>query len=306
MRAPASMSMALPLARIEADGIHAMPDRVRAGATFERSWRSIRVMRLPLESGEVPEGALVNHAIFLNLGDDAGIELRLEGGPWQPHTHARHGWSLLPAGVPHAVRGGLRDALLLELDADFVAGVLRGSRGGAPTLRPLVVSTDAFTTHVALAMAEQARCGAALDDLGIAGLVSALVAHLAELSRAGAPAPALPAPAGLPSVKLRRVLGYVAAHLDAPLTLRTLADVAEADLFRFVRSFKMSTGVSPHRYVMEARIELAKRLLRDRRLSITDVALRTGFATPSHFSVTFRRMTQMTPRAYRDSVPPSP
>jgi AraC family transcriptional regulator len=206
--------------------------------------------------------------------------------------------------VPHAVRGCLRDALLLELGADFVAGLLCAS-GGAPTLCPVLGSTDAFTAHVVLAIAEQARHGASLDDLGIEGLVSALVAHLAQLSRRGVPAPALPAPAGLPSAKLRRVLDYVAAHLDAPLTLRTLAHVAEADLFRFVRSFKVSTGVPPHRYVMAARIDLAKRLLRDQRLSITDVAFRTGFATPSHFSVTFRRMTQLTPRAYRESMPAS-
>jgi AraC family transcriptional regulator len=99
------------------------------------------------------------------------------------------------------------------------------------------------------------------------------------------------------------VLDYVASHLDGPLTLRRLAELTGMDLFRFVRAFKQSTGASPHRYVLEARIAHAKELLRDRTLSITEVALRTGFATPSHFSVTFRRMARTTPRAYREELP---
>jgi len=132
-----------------------------------------------------------------------------------------------------------------------------------------------------------------------AGPGAALVAHLASLERRTSQPASV---AGLASPKLRRVLDYVAS-LDAPLTLRRLADVAEMDLFRFVRAFKQSTGVLPHRFVLEARISRAKELLGDRSLSITEIALRTGFATPSHFSVTFRRITDAAPRAYRDALP---
>ena len=75
------------------------------------------------------------------------------------------------------------------------------------------------------------------------------------------------------------------------------------DLYRFARAFKQSTGSSPHRYVLEARIARAKELLRNRAMPITEVAMRTGFATPSHFSVTFRRITSVTPRAFRGGPP---
>jgi AraC family transcriptional regulator len=74
-------------------------------------------------------------------------------------------------------------------------------------------------------------------------------------------------------------------------------------VFRFMREFKQSTGLSPHRYILEARIARAKELLGNRALSITDVALQTGFATPSHFSVTFRRIANATPRDYRSGLP---
>ena len=114
-----------------------------------------------------------------------------------------------------------------------------------------------------------------------------------------APAAHLPS---LPSPTLGRVLEFVARHLDKPLSLERLAAVAGMDLFRFARAFKQSTGSSPHRYLLEARITRAKELLRDRTISITEIALRTGFATPSHFSVTFRRITSLAPRAFRDGV----
>jgi AraC family transcriptional regulator len=109
--------------------------------------------------------------------------------------------------------------------------------------------------------------------------------------------------AALPSPQLRRVLEYVAAHLDGPLTLQRLGGVADMEVFRFIRAFKQATGLSPHRYVLEARIARAKELLRNRALSVTDVALQTGFATPSHFSVTFRRIASVTPREFRNGLP---
>ena len=96
------------------------------------------------------------------------------------------------------------------------------------------------------------------------------------------------------------MLEYVARHLDTPLSLERLASVAGMDLFRFARAFKQSTGSSPHRYLLEARISLAKELLaRSVPSPSRRSPCRTGFATPSHFSVTFRRIAGVTPRAFR-------
>jgi hypothetical protein len=63
-----------------------------------------------------------------------------------------------------------------------------------------------------------------------------------------------------------------------------------------------TVGLSPHRYVLRARIDRAKALLGDTRRSVSEVAPATGFATPSHFATTFRRVTGATPRAYRGSL----
>ncbi len=95
------------------------------------------------------------------------------------------------------------------------------------------------------------------------------------------------------------VVRYIDERLDGDLSLGELAGVAGMEVFPFLRAFRRFTGEAPHRYVLRARVERAKVLLGDGALTISDVGLRTGFATPSHFSATFRRLTGRTPRAWR-------
>lgn len=289
-----------PLLRLEADGV----PRGLSPSALERlalscAWDGIRVLQLRTEPHEVPPGHLVNHLVTMNLGGESTCESNFDGDGWQTYRTPHHGIAVCPALVPFAARcHDARDLLLVEIAPGFVRAAL-GAELGARPLTPTVGAQDEFAKHVLLALAAEARRGEAdASRVRAESLGTALVAHL--LDREERPRP--PPVAALASPKLRRVLDYIAAHLDGPLTLRQLAQIVDMDLFRFVRAFKQSTGLSPHRYVLQARISLAKELLRDRRLSITEVALRTGFATPSHFSVTFRRLVSVTPRAFRDGL----
>jgi AraC family transcriptional regulator len=256
------------------------------------------LLQVEFAPGEVPEGHLLSHVVTLNLGAEAVLDSNFEGRGWEAHRTPHHGVGVFPALVPYAARGHhARETLLVEIAPDFASAVL-GGFPGTSELRPVVGAKDPFAEHVILALAEEARTGSASGAIRAQSLGTALVTHLVD--RDAGPHPVHVA--ALPSPKLRRVLDYVSAHLDARLTLRTLAGLAQMDLFRFVRAFKQSTGLSPHRYLVEARIDRAKELLRDPSLTITEIALRTGFATPSHFSVTFRRIADATPRAYRDEI----
>jgi AraC family transcriptional regulator len=272
-------------------------ERIALRTVRDCAWDGVRLLHLQAEPAEVPEGALVNHVVFMNLGADATCEARV-GGAWHEYRFPRHAVTVFPAGMTHGVRCRTAlETLAVEIGPGFAEAVLR-EPGPASGIRPVLGAQDAFTTHVLLALAEEARVGGAMSALRAEALAAALVASLA--SREIGPPPPVPQQPDLPSPKLRRVLDHVANRLDTPLTLQRLADLAEMDLFRFVRAFKQTTGLSPHRYIVEARIARAKDLLRDGRISITEIALRTGFATPSHFSVTFRRITGTTPRAFRD------
>jgi AraC family transcriptional regulator len=248
---------------------------------------------------ESPDLRFLHHFVALNLGDEVECDVRIEDGPWFPHRFGHHFFIFIPAGVQHTARRLPYKVLLLEIGAQFAEEVLR-SCGESAALHPLVAMEDPVVTHILLALADEAHGDGALEQVHTEALGTALLTRLAFHS-ASAPSPQ--PMGGLPSARLHRVLDHVVSHLDAPPSLRCLADLAGMDLYRFVRAFKQSTGLSPHRYVLDARIAQSKELLRDRTLSITEIALRTGFATPSHFSVTFRRVTDMTPRAFRLALP---
>jgi AraC family transcriptional regulator len=99
--------------------------------------------------------------------------------------------------------------------------------------------------------------------------------------------------------RLRRVTGFIQDNLNRQLTLLDLSAVVHMSPYHFARLFKQSTGVPPHRFVVEQRIARASALLREPQLSIGEVGRLVGFRTPSHFTAAFRRMTGITPSAYR-------
>jgi len=69
--------------------------------------------------------------------------------------------------------------------------------------------------------------------------------------------------------------------------------------YHFARLFKSATGVSPHRFVVHRRIEAATALIAGSKSSINSIARAVGFSTASQFATAFRRMTGLTPSAYR-------
>jgi AraC family transcriptional regulator len=104
---------------------------------------------------------------------------------------------------------------------------------------------------------------------------------------------------GLPGAKLRRVTAYIEGNLHRELRLTDLGVVAHMSPYHFARLFKTATGVSPHRFVVHRRIDAAAALLTGSTSSISSIARAVGFRTPSQFATTFRRMTGLTPSAYR-------
>jgi AraC family transcriptional regulator len=104
---------------------------------------------------------------------------------------------------------------------------------------------------------------------------------------------------GLPTYRLRRVLDYIAAHVDHDLGLLDLAEVAGLSPHYFAEVFRQRLGKTPHRYVLERRIERAKHLMRDRTRTILDVALLCGFKDHGHFGRVFRQLVGATPSTYR-------
>lgn len=106
---------------------------------------------------------------------------------------------------------------------------------------------------------------------------------------------------GLSSLALRQALAYIQDNLEGDLSVATIADAVVMSSYRFAFLFRESMGVTPHQYVIEQRVERAKRLLSETDLSIADISYRLGFASQSHFTAVFRKLTQVTPKQYRQT-----
>ena len=106
----------------------------------------------------------------------------------------------------------------------------------------------------------------------------------------------------LPAGRLRRVTDYIQENLQRELRLAELSALVHMSPYHFARLFKRSTGVPPHRFLVRRRIDEARALLAAQTVPIAEIAQLVGFRTPSHFTTTFRRVTGMTPTAYRSGA----
>ena len=102
--------------------------------------------------------------------------------------------------------------------------------------------------------------------------------------------------------KLRQVEDFVDANLDERVTLDNMARVACMSVFHFARSFKQSTGETPHAFVRLRKLEHARRLLAETDWDVRRVARAVGFTNASHFAAVFREKSGVTPAAYRQAI----
>jgi AraC family transcriptional regulator len=269
------------------------------------SWHGVTVLDGWANPHERTEGYFPSHVIAVNRGCAVPFEATLPGrlrysGAVRPgHVNV---W---PAGMPHAIRW-LRQGswCVIQVDPGMVADIAEALEfGGSLDLRPSLGALDPVAAHLATAIGLASSEGGQGGRLLRESLGSALVGHILQTYVGSGASPACTAPfmrgAPLGSSSLRRVVEYIETHLEAELSLSELAGVVGMNVFRFVRAFKAATGQPPHRYLMQTRVDRAKALLRASNLSVSDVALRTGFPNPSHFAVTFRRIVGSSPRAWR-------
>ena len=107
---------------------------------------------------------------------------------------------------------------------------------------------------------------------------------------------------GLPNWRLKRALELLETGRTKTPSLAELAGPLRLHPTYFCRAFKQSTGLSPHRYLLEHRVNRAKEMMKDRERKLTEIALDCGFSSSSQFSVVFKRTTGMSPRRYRLSL----
>jgi AraC family transcriptional regulator len=290
--------MAVPKRLIESNFL-----QTRGPYIFEKflSWPGVKVTHLRLFPGEMINQQPDKHHIIVPLAGSFEASMMTVSG------HASHGkrtvghTSIVPAGQQYFAywKEELED-VAVHLDPDFIA---RSASELVQTDRVEIITacegSDPLIHQIGLALAAEVDAGAPAGSIYAESLVNTLVAHLLRhYSNAGDRFQFQFG--GLPKHKLRRVIEFIDENLERDLTLAELAEVAELSPFHFARSFKQTAGSTPIQFLMQRRIDFARRLLVESELPIVEIGLRAGFKNQSHFATLFRKITAMTPKAYRN------
>jgi AraC family transcriptional regulator len=102
--------------------------------------------------------------------------------------------------------------------------------------------------------------------------------------------------------KLKEVLCYIEGNLGQPLSLAEVASVAGISVSHFKTLFRESIGQPLHQYVIRRRVERAKDLIGEDKLSISQIAFETGFSHQSHLARHMRRVLGVSPKGLRESL----
>ncbi len=177
-----------------------------------------------------------------------------------------------------------------------------------PTVEELADSRRPFATNVlpplprieALRHLAERRLADGGDAIGLEELGVALAARVVEIASSGT---TRPRPTGRRAVRDRIVAAVelIERRASEEVTLSDLAGAVGLSPFHFVREFKKETGVTPYRFLLQARVRRAIALLRDTSEPVTDIAYDVGFGDLSNFINTFRREVGCSPRRYRAS-----
>jgi len=266
-------------------------------------WDGVSVQHCRLRSGESTDRWHPRHLIVIPLEGSftASMESatgRRRGG-WRGKGHT----PIIPAGQTYSAswEDELED-LSIYLDPALLA---RAAADAAVSDKVELIescnASDPIIRQIGMALKAEAESEGPAGRLYAESLANVLAVHLLRYyTRDGDKLRT--ALGGLSGRKLHRATEFIQENIERDLGITEIADAVDLSPFHFARSFKQATGVSPHQYLIKSRIERAKALLAESELPIVEVGFRAGFKNQSHFTTLFRKLTALTPKAYRELI----
>jgi AraC family transcriptional regulator len=157
---------------------------------------------------------------------------------------------------------------------------------------------DPVMANLAKALEPALAKPTATETLFVDYIIMALQAHIAHVYGGMRATPSL-ARGGLAPWQERRAKEFIDARLDGDLSIAELAEACELSRSHFSRAFKQSFGVTPHRWLTQRRVELAKARMIETKAPLSQIALDCGFSDQSHFTRVFSTVVNMSPALWR-------
>lgn len=208
--------------------------------------------------------------------------------------------TIIPAGssarwdIPGAV-----DVIQLYLPQTTLERVAREANAERPgDLLERTGHPDPVVSGLLMSAADVLEGNAALDIL-FRQQVTDLVTTRLLAAHNGVPTASEPITGGLSPHALRRAIERLNSDSGTDVSLAALASDAGLSRFHFCRAFKESTGLSPHAWLRQQRLEQAMNMLRATEASIDSIAAALGYASQTAFTAAFKKLTGETPSEWR-------
>ena len=263
-------------------------------------WSGFLVEKFFMQPGERRSGVNRWHVISALGSRPAEFEGPTSGGTVSTYTKPPGALTFFPIGeIPPtrlrsrseltscAVNEELVESIRLEVDGYRSHELLY--RSG--------LRDDAAERIVAL-LAIEMESGGLSGSLYAESLIRALVCRYIVLASEGAQS-TLPAVGAMHPRLLKRLREWMEENAHRDISLSAMAKETKYSSTHLLRIFRASTGLTPHQYLIDLRIERAQRLLRKRDARLIDVAIECGFSSQAHLTSAFKARRGMTPGQYQ-------
>jgi AraC family transcriptional regulator len=273
-----------------------VPDDLGGGTRLTQRWKH----------GAVHDhlASMPDHVIMTYYGDTGDHEIVMSGGAGDrqnitSRTSPRT-ITIIPSG--HEARwdiaGSIEVSHVYLTQARFQDCTDKLAEGKRVELLDRVGFEDPAAARIMELLSGEAEIGEPSARLFVEQAIDLLCIQLLRKHTALSIAATRP-PAGLAPWQVKRVTAYMLEHATESLTLDELAGVIHLSRFHFCTAFRLATGKTPHEWLVIQRIGMARKLLEDGALNITEVALAVGYGTPSAFTAAFRKVVGCTPTDFR-------
>jgi AraC family transcriptional regulator len=185
--------------------------------------------------------------------------------------------------------------LALHIDQELFGEIASGSSGSThcqfrAAILPAV--PELASISVCIQQPSTPQSNLVLEEAILTGIGT--VVHLAATNHRP---PRRPKPAA--TRRMATIFDYIDSRLASELTLAELSAQVAMSKYHFIRTFKHTSGMTPHQYILGRRLRRAATALRTTRTPVARIALDHGFGDLSTFNHFFRRSMGLTPTAYR-------